>query len=250
MPREELISPDGLRTDGRRPLEVRKITCRMGILPRADGSCHLEMGNTIVLATVYGPRELSLRPSSSGIIRCEYSMATFASTDRRRRGKKSDRNSVEIASSIKKTFESVLLTDLFPNSRVDIFIQVLQADGGERSAAINAVSIAMVNAGIPMKDLIVSCSAGYMENTTVMDLNNIETIVREPQLTIAIYAHSEKVAMAHLESKASFEIFENLMAVAKNGCMQVFDVLHSSIEKYSLRLVASRDSISTMGSRA
>lgn len=43
-----------------------------------------------------------------------------------------------------KTFESVLLTDLFPHSRVDVYIQVLQADGGERSAAINAVTIAMV----------------------------------------------------------------------------------------------------------
>lgn len=185
MPREELISPDGLRTDGRRPLEVRKITCRIGILPRADGSCHLEMGNTVVLATVYGPRELSSRQPFSGIIRCEYSMATFASTDRRRRGKKSDRTSVEIASSIKKTFESVLLTDLFPHSRVDVYIQVLQADGGERSAAINAVTIAMVNAGIPMKDLIISCSSGYMENTTVMDLNNVETLVRGPQLTVS-----------------------------------------------------------------
>ncbi|EME29837.1 Exosome complex component RRP41 [Galdieria sulphuraria] len=249
MPREELISPDGLRTDGRRPLEIRKVTCRMGILPRADGSCHLEMGNTIVLATVYGPRELSSRQSSCGIIRCEYSMASFASTDRRR-GKRSDRNSVEMASSIKKTFENVLLTDLFPKSRVDIFIQVLQADGSERSAAINAVTIAMVNAGIPMKDLIVSCSAGYMENTTVMDLNHVEMITRGPQLTLAIYASTERMATAHLESKASFEIFENLIAIAKKGCLQMFDVMHSSIERYSLNLIASRDHIATFGSRA
>jgi len=42
-----------------------------------------------------------------------------------------------------------------------------------------------VNAGIPMKDLIISCSSGYMENTTVMDLNNVETLVRGPQLTVS-----------------------------------------------------------------
>eukprot|EP00871_Galdieria_phlegrea_P004043 jgi/Galph1/463/GphlegSOOS_G5253.1 len=240
MPREELLSPDGLRTDGRRPCEVRKINCQLGTLRRADGSCSLEMGNTSVLATVYGPRELSSRQqSTSGVVYCEYSTATFATTERRKT-RRGDRKSVEIASSIKKIFENVLITSSFPRSRVDVFVQVLQADGGERCAAINAVTLAMVNAGIPMKDLIVSCSAGFIENTSLIDLNRMETSVRGPQVALAIYAHNEKVAMAHLDSRAPLETFENLLTVAKRGCLQVFDVMHSSIEDYSLQLIASR----------
>ena len=56
----ELLSDQGFRTDGRRPHELRKIQCRMGVFRQADGSAYIEQGNTKALATVYGPHEVSL----------------------------------------------------------------------------------------------------------------------------------------------------------------------------------------------
>ena len=55
----ELLSDQGFRTDGRRPHELRKIQCRMGVFRQADGSAYIEQGNTKALATVYGPHEAS-----------------------------------------------------------------------------------------------------------------------------------------------------------------------------------------------
>lgn len=55
----ELLSDQGFRVDGRRPHELRKIQCRLGVFGQADGSAYLEMGNTKVLAAVYGPHEVS-----------------------------------------------------------------------------------------------------------------------------------------------------------------------------------------------
>ncbi len=57
----ELLSDQGFRTDGRRPHELRKIQCRMGVFRQADGSAYIEQGNTKALATVYGPHEVSLK---------------------------------------------------------------------------------------------------------------------------------------------------------------------------------------------
>lgn len=54
----EFLSPEGLRIDGRRALELRKMVCRLGVFDQADGSAYVEMGNTKVLATVYGPHEV------------------------------------------------------------------------------------------------------------------------------------------------------------------------------------------------
>lgn len=54
----ELLSDQGFRVDGRRPHELRKIQCRLGVFGQADGSAYLEMGNTKVLAAVYGPHEV------------------------------------------------------------------------------------------------------------------------------------------------------------------------------------------------
>jgi exosome complex component RRP41 len=55
----EYLSPEGLRVDGRRPVELRKLECQMGRCQQADGSVFLEQGNTKVIATVYGPHDVS-----------------------------------------------------------------------------------------------------------------------------------------------------------------------------------------------
>ena len=57
---EMLLSDEGFRHDGRRPNELRRIQCRMGVFGQADGSAYIEHGNTKVLAAVYGPHEVSV----------------------------------------------------------------------------------------------------------------------------------------------------------------------------------------------
>lgn len=59
--RVEYLSLTGLRADGRRPNETRRIRCRMGVLERADGSAYYEQGNTKVLVSVMGPQEVTRR---------------------------------------------------------------------------------------------------------------------------------------------------------------------------------------------
>lgn len=56
----ELLSDQGLRIDGRRPNELRRINCKLGVSTQPDGSSYLEQGNTKVLAAVYGPHQVSL----------------------------------------------------------------------------------------------------------------------------------------------------------------------------------------------
>lgn len=77
-------------------------------------------------------------------------MASFSTGERKKR-MKGDRRSTEISLVIRQTFESVIHTQLFPRSQIDIYIQILQADGGTRCAAINAATLALIDAGIPMK---------------------------------------------------------------------------------------------------
>jgi 3' exoribonuclease family, domain 1 len=87
MPMEH-ISPEGLRADGRRANELRRVQCRVGLFGRADGSAYFALGNTKVLAAVYGPRPLSQSRVRDGkhdraLIRCEYSMAAFSTGERK-----------------------------------------------------------------------------------------------------------------------------------------------------------------------
>ena len=145
--------------------------CEMSVLPNADGSAVFEAGNTKVLAAVYGPREAPMRSDAlhdRALVRCEFSMASFSTGERRRRTK-GDRKSVELSLVIKQALEAAVLTELMPRSQLDVNIQVLQADGGVRSAAINAAVLALADAGVPLRDTMAACSAGYLDGTPLLD---------------------------------------------------------------------------------
>ncbi len=61
----------------------------------------------------------------------------------------------------------VLLT-LFPRSQIDIYIQVLQSDGGDKAAAINASTLALIDAGVPMRDFVCACTAGCIDGIPLL----------------------------------------------------------------------------------
>uniref|UniRef100_A0A2N9F4Z1 Uncharacterized protein n=1 Tax=Fagus sylvatica TaxID=28930 RepID=A0A2N9F4Z1_FAGSY len=202
---------------------MRQIRAEIGAVAKADGSAVFEMGNTKVIAAVYGPREVQNRSqqiNDQALVRCEYSMANFSTGDRMRKPK-GDRRSTEISLVIRQTMEACILTHLMPRSQIDIFVQVLQADGGTRSACINAATLALADAGIPMCDLVSSCSAGYLNSTPLLDLNYVEDSAGGPDVTVGFLPKSDKVTLLQMDSKLPIDIFENVMQLAIEGCKAV-----------------------------
>ncbi|KAK4266943.1 hypothetical protein QN277_023800 [Acacia crassicarpa] len=219
----EFVSPEGLRLDGRRPMEMRQIRAEIGAVAKADGSATFEMGNTKVVAAVYGPREVqnkSQQNNDQALVRCEYSMATFSTGDSRRKPK-GDRRSTEISLVIRQTMEACIMTHLMPRSQIDIYVQVLQADGGTRSACINAATLALADAGIPMRDLVTSCSAGYLNSTPLLDLNYVEDSAGGPDVTVGFLPKLDKVTLFQMDSKLPIDILDNVMQLAIEGCKAV-----------------------------
>lgn len=259
----EFISLDGLRIDGRRAGEVRKIRCSLGALSRADGSAYFEQGNTRVLAAVYGPREPPRAGGSGGVgsagggaaagasgatggdgaaatVTCEVSTALFAHASRAR-GWKGDRRSTALARVVQRVFEGVVLLRAYQRSQIDIYVQVLQNDGGALAAAINAASLALVNAGVAMSDLVVACTVGYVDAEFVVDVSALESSADRPQLSVAVLAHAKKIAAAELDSKLpSVAVLDSALMHAQAGCGQIFRVLEHEIRQYSLNLLDSR----------
>ncbi|KAL0464880.1 UNVERIFIED_CONTAM: Exosome complex component RRP41 [Sesamum latifolium] len=269
----EYVNPEGLRLDGRRPMEMRQLRAEIGVVSKADGSAVFEMGNTKVIAAVYGPREgqnrsqqsndqalvnyllqsqpaclnfvLSKRPSFWVMslhgcqVRCEYSMANFSTGDRMRKPK-GDRRSTEISLVIRQTMEACILTHLMPRSQIDIFVQVLQADGGTRSACINAATLALADAGIPMCDLVTSCSAGYLNGTPLLDLNYVEDSAGGPDVTVGILPKLDKVTLLQMDSKLQLDTFENVMQLAIEGCKAVASYIREILLENTKQLESRR----------
>lgn len=119
-------------------------------------------------------------------------------------------------------------------------MQVLQADGGTRCACINAASLALIDAGIPMKDFVVSCAAGMIDGVVITDLNYIEDSAGGPDLPLAILPKQNKISLLQMDSKLSIEQYEEVLRMAIEGCKQIHQVLDAKLKEVTDVLVNKR----------
>lgn len=241
----EILSPEGLRLDGRRPHELRKIVCRMGVFKQADGSAYIEMGNTKALATVYGPHEVTNKSKilhDRVLLNCQFSMATFSTGERKKRPK-GDRKSTETSMLIRRTFDAAILTQMYPRSQIDIYVQILQADGSNQSACINAATLALIDAGIPMKDYVSACTVSFVNDQPLMDVNYLEESFGGPQLSLAVLPKSGNIVMFQMDSRLHIDNLEKVLELAKKGCSDIHVLLRQTVRDYSQECVATLASI-------
>ncbi|ETO17724.1 hypothetical protein RFI_19591 [Reticulomyxa filosa] len=163
------LSESGLREDGRRPHEVRRVECKLCVFPHADGSAEFRLGATHVIATVFGPRQASTKAArvneDGATITCRVQSCEFSQSDHRQANKFRRRDRL-LGDLIAQTFQCAVMTNLYAKSSIDICIEILTNDGDINSAAINAACLALINAGICMKDYVVACSAGFIAKST------------------------------------------------------------------------------------
>ncbi len=237
----------GLRIDGRRPKEVRRLRCQMGVLPRVDGSAIVEQGNTVVIAVVHGPREARRRGDAEldqGFLTCNVSIAPYASTERRKR-KPGDRKLLEASAALQQSFEAAVQLKLYARSQIEIHVQVLQSDGGLIAAAINAASLALVDAGVALFDVVVGCSVAYVQRHALLDPNFTEASSGGPELTIAMLPKSEKLTLTTMDSRLPLEVLESVVALAQSGCTQVHEILRTAILEHTQQRLEARGPVST-----
>ena len=228
---EKLITDDGLRLDGRHADEIRPMKIEIGVLSRADGSCYLEWGRNKVLVGVFGPREAHPRRSQradTAVIRYKYNMASFSTEDRARPGP--SRRSIEISKVSREAFEPVIMAELFPKTAIDIFVEILQADAGTRTAAINASSIALADAGIPMKGLVTSCAFGKVDGQIVLDLNKEEDNYGEADFPVAMTQDGE-ITLLQMDGNLTPDEIRKGFELVKKGCKEILEIQQAVLRK-------------------
>ncbi len=228
---EKFIDENGLRLDGRAVDEIRPMTIEIGVLSRADGSCYLEWGKNKILAAVYGPRELHprrMQKPDEAIVRYRYNMAAFSVEDRARPGP--SRRSIEISKVSRDAFAPIVMTKYYPSAVIDVFAEVLQADAGTRTAAINAASIALADAGIPMKGLISACAVGKVDGQLVLDLNKDEDNYGNADLPVAMTQDGE-ISLLQMDGNLTKEEFKKALEMATEGCRQILEIQKEALKK-------------------
>src|SRR5256712_8429996 len=228
----KLIDSDGRRLDGRSFDELRPIRIEAGVRKRADGSAYVEWGGNRVLAAVYGPREAHprhLQNPGRALVQCRYNMAPFSVSDRKRPGP--DRRSVEISKVTSEAFTHVVFVEQFPRTSVDVFIEVLQADAGTRCAGITAASVALADAGIPMRDLVTSCASGKIGGVVALDLNKDEDNFGEADCPMAIVPRTGEIVLLQMDGHLTFEEFEKAMELSINAAKNIYEIQRDALRR-------------------
>lgn len=218
------MTETGLRYDGRRFDEVRPIEAKVGVLKKADGSAFFRLGNTFVVAGVFGPRRVHPKheeDSERAVLRTHYKMAPFATTERSRPG--TNRRSIEISKVTREAILPVIIAEEFPKTAVDVFIEVLQADASTRIAGINAAALAIADAGVPMKDLVAACSAGKVDGRVVLDVAGKEDTEGELDLPVAYYPKKKQVTLLQMDGLTTREEVREIIRLALRGCERVYE---------------------------
>ncbi|MBI5390439.1 exosome complex exonuclease Rrp41 [Candidatus Woesearchaeota archaeon] len=227
------------RFDGRAFNELRPISAKAGIIKRADGSAMFKIGDTIAYAAVYGPRDLYpkfLKDPEKGILRCNYNMMPFSgSGDRVRPGP--SRRSRELSLVIEKALLPVVDLSDFPNSVVDVFIEYPQTDAGSRCAGICAAAMALADAGIAMKDLVVAVSVGRVDDQLVVDLNYDEEAYEDgpvADIPVAMIPSTGEISLLQMDGEVSKEDLLRAIGMMKEVAGKIYDVQKAALkEKYT-----------------
>ena len=219
---EKLFREDGKRLDGRENKELRPIKMEVGVLSNADGSAYLEWGNNKIYAAVYGPREVHphhLAKPDRGILRVFYRMATFSVFERKRPAP--GRREKEISMIITDCLEPVLFLELYPGTAFEVFIEVMDADGGTRCASTTVAALALADAGVPMRSLVSSVAVGKIDGQLVTDLSGIEDKAGEAHLPCAMTWFNEELSLLQFDGDMTIDEFNESLQDARTALDQI-----------------------------
>jgi ribonuclease PH len=213
-----------MRPSGRTPEAMRAVILEPGVAKYAEGSCLARFGDTHVLcmATVEERVPPFLRNTGRGWVTAEYGMlprSTHTRTDREAaRGRQSGRTQ-EIQRLIGRSLRAVTDLGTLGERQVRIDCDVLQADGGTRTAAITGSYVALHQAALPLNDSVAAVSCGVVEGMPVLDLDYAEDSTAETDANFVLTGSGGIVEIQATAEAAPFDeaSFTRMLALARAG---------------------------------
>ena len=226
------VDSKGKRLDGRKVDELRPIKITAGVIPRADGSAYLEWGQNKVFAAVYGPRECLPKHTASpykAVIKFEYRMATFSVPDRK--NPKPGRREVEISKVCGEALERAIFVERFPNTAIDITVEIVDSNAGSRIAALTAAAVALADAGIPVRDLVCGTSVGKAGGKIIVDLDKEEEDAPDAvDIPIAFLPNSKEIVLLQLDGVLTKKEWDEAYKLGEAAAMKVYEVQKQALK--------------------
>ena len=231
-----------MRPSKRQPDELRAVTLERGVVKYAEGSCFVKFGDTHVLVTATLEDRLPpwLKGQGRGWVTAEYGMLPRATAERTRReasaGKQHGRT-VEIQRLIGRSLRSVMDLEALGERQITVDCDVIQADGGTRTASITAGWVALYDCvawmrkremipGNPLRDHVAAISCGVCKGVAVLDLDYAEDSDADTDANFVMTGDGRIVEVQGTAEKEPFseEQLLTLLALARKGVAKLVDL--------------------------
>ena len=228
-----------MRPSGREPTQMRAVTIERNVAPKAEGSCLVAFGSTRVLCTASVETSLPSwrRGQGLGWVTAEYGMLPRATGTRTRReatqGKQSGRTQ-EIQRLIGRSLRAVVDMQALGENQITLDCDVLEADGGTRTASITGAYVALAEAvawlkardltkGEPLRDSVAAISCGIYRGTPVLDLDYLEDVEAHTDANFVLTGSGQYVEIQGTAEQTPFSRaeLEALMALAEAGVAEL-----------------------------
>jgi len=237
------------RLDNRTPGQIRPITIQAGIAPLAQGSALISFGNTKVICAAMieesVPRWMKEQGVGGGWLTAEYAMLPYSTASRKQRDStkgKIDGRSTEIQRLIGRSLRAVVDLQKLGSRTLWVDCDVLQADGGTRTAAITGASVAvemacqcLVNAKklsvLPIKNRVAAVSVGIVAGEVLADLNYVEDKDAEVDMNVVM---TDKMDFVEVQGSGEESVFsstqlETLLEAARSGITQILEIQKTAL---------------------
>src|SRR3990170_1672019 len=145
-------------------------------------------------------------------------------------GSSPSRRELELSKVIREALEPSVFLENYPRTSINVFIEVLQADGGTRCAGIIVASLALADAGVPMRDLTSACASGKVDGRLVLDLNDYEDKAGEADVPVAWMPNLNAITLLQMDGQLTLDEFNQAVNMSIEGCKQIY-----SLQKEALR---------------
>ena len=235
------------RHDGRRFNEIRPLEITRGYTQNAAGSVLIRAGQTVVLCTACWEAGVPAwkKGKGSGWVTAEYDMLPGATGERRRRNRTSiDGRTQEIQRLIGRSLRSVVDLDLLGENSILVDCDVLQADGGTRTASITGAYVALSDAvrvalrkkwilRSPVRDAVAAVSVGRVGGRTLLDLDYQEDVAADVDMNVVMTGSGRFVEVQGTGEEATFTRadLDRLVGLASRGIKQLLTMQERALRK-------------------
>lgn len=235
------------RADGRKPDQLRPIRIERGYTRNAAGSVLIRTGRTAVLCTACWQEGVPewKKGSGSGWVTAEYDMLPGSTSDRKRRNRTSiDGRTQEIQRLIGRSLRAVVDLRLLGENSILLDCDVLDADGGTRTASVNGAYVALHDAiaaamkkklirRSPIVDAVAAVSVGRVGGRALLDLNYQEDVAAEVDMNVVMTGNGEFIEVQGTGEKRTFsrKELDQLVTLASRGIGRILDLQRTALRR-------------------